>query len=348
MKKALGQCATVAEFETLLVQTQNAGNVTLSTNFAVMDTLGNVAFYETSNKTFTKFDVNDPAVAPNGYLVRTNYSFTSPYYETTNHVGEQRYKAACKYMEDTFGEGKIDAVRLAHEMPRYLYHGDTQVNLWNEMPANLSDTKYVYFSNFIPRFTSASAALMQGVLPNEVAANTITWLAVGWPCGSFMVPILITPSLVFPEVVKRQPSTYKSEMCSDAVTLKNTVFTLYRDNEQVTDSIDLAKLINTEQTGLLQRMVAADNVVWQQGNNMIQKLRAGTLTHADLSTYYEWVDAYWRQTFGDVVTSIQQTITVPTTDDVDDAYYSIGGTRHTSQPDTPGVYVHRHRKVLIK
>ena len=82
MKKALGQCATVDEFEALLQQTQaQATSLTLSTNFAVMDSLGNVAFFETSNRSYTKFDANDETVAPNGYIVRTNYSFTSPYYE---------------------------------------------------------------------------------------------------------------------------------------------------------------------------------------------------------------------------------------------------------------------------
>ena len=107
MKKALGQCATVDEFEALLQQTQaQATSLTLSTNFAVMDSLGNVAFFETSNRSYTKFDANDETVAPNGYIVRTNYSFTSPYYDTTNHVGEQRYKAACKYMDDTFIEDR--------------------------------------------------------------------------------------------------------------------------------------------------------------------------------------------------------------------------------------------------
>ena len=348
MKKALGQCATVAEFEALLQQTQQqTSSLTLSTNFAVMDTLGNVAFFETSNRSYTKFDVNDPAVAPDGYLVRTNFSFTSPYYDTTNHVGEQRYKAACKYMEDTFGGGKIDAVRMAHEMPRYLYHGDTQVNLWNEMPAYADDMRHIYFSNFIPRFTSASASLMQGILPGEDPTHTVSWIAIGWPCGSFTVPIVITPSLTLPEVVKRQPSTYKSEMCSKAVTLKNSVFAIYHDGEQATDSIILAKLINGEQTGVLQKMTAADNVVWQQGADMMQQLRAGTLTQTDVANFYAWVDTYWRQTYNEVVTSVK-TITQPTATDKDKAYYSLDGSRHKFRPGTPGVYVHRHRKVIVR
>ena len=294
MKKALGQCATVDEFEALLQQTQKS-SVTLSTNFAVMDSLGNVAVFETSNKSYTKFDVNDETVAPDGYLVRTNFSFTSPDYETTNHVGEQRYRAAHKYLEDTFGEGKIDAVQLAHELPRYLYHGDRQVNLWDDLPYDYDDVRPTYFSNFIPRFTSTSASLIQGIAEGEPAANTVNWLAVGWPCGSFIVPIVITPSQVLPQVVKRANGTHKSEMCTNALELKNRVFSIYHDGTQSTDSIDLAKLINMRKTGILQKTMAADARVAELGETLLEQLRAGTASEDDLAAFYSWVDDYWRE-----------------------------------------------------
>ncbi|MBP5561507.1 MAG: dockerin type I repeat-containing protein [Muribaculaceae bacterium] len=303
MKKALGECATVDEFEALLHQTQQESmSLVLSTNFAVMDSLGNVAYFETSNRSYTKFDVNDETVAPNGYLVRTNYSFTSPYYETTNHVGEQRYKAAHKYIEDTFGGGKIDAVKLVHELPRYLYHGDREVNLWDDMPENYKDVRNTYFSNFIPRFTSTSASLMQGVKENEPAKTTVSWIAMGWPCGSFTVPIVITPSLVFPDVVERDASTHKSEMCTGSVELKNKVFNIYYDGSQKTDSIDLSKLINKQETGILQKVMAADELVCEQGLQMLDNFRTGTATDQDVAAYYEWVDEKWREFYEDVIT----------------------------------------------
>lgn len=347
MKKALGQCATVNEFETLLRQTQEqtSTSVTLSTNFAVMDSLGNVAFFETSNKSYTKFDANDETVAPNGYLVRTNFSFTSPYYETTNHVGEQRYKAACKYMEDTFGNDKIDAVKLAHELPRYLYHGERQENLWDYMPSNIKDVRNVYFNNFIPRFTSTSASLMQGIKQGENAATTVSWIAMGWPCGSFTVPIVITPSLVLPQVVKRAAGTYKSEMCTNALELKNRVFNIYHDNTQSTDSIDLSKLINMEETGILQKVMAADNEVSERGVALINQLRDGTAGDNEVAAYYDWVDATWREFFEEARTSSINTIAIE--NDNDNAFYSIDGIRFPEKPISPGIYINNRRKVVV-
>lgn len=346
MKKALGQCATVDEFEALLQQTQaQATSLTLSTNFAVMDSLGNVAFFETSNRSYTKFDANDETVAPNGYIVRTNYSFTSPYYDTTNHVGEQRYKAACKYMDDTFVNGKIDPVKLAHELPRYLYHGDREVDLWDDLPNSLNDVRHVYFSNFIPRFTSTSSSLMQGVKEGESAKNTISWLTMGWPCGSLTVPIIITPSLVLPQVLKRATDTYKSEMCSNSVELKNRVFTIYHNDEQRTDSIDLSKLINKEETGILQKIMAADNYVGQIGQALVEQFRTGMAGDKEVAVFYDWVDDYWRQLFQAVTTSINSAVV----DKCENSKcYSIEGVRHDKQPATPGVYINGNRKVLVK
>lgn len=347
MKKALGQCATVDEFETLLQQTQaQTTPVTLSTNFAVMDSLGNVAFFETCNTSYTKFDANDETVAPNGYLVRTNYSFTSPYYDVTNHVGEQRYKAACKYMEDTFGDGKIDAMQVVHELPRYLYHGEREVNLWDDLPDDIEDVTNTYFSNFIPRYTSASASMMQGVLEGENPINTVSWIAIGWPCGSFTVPIVITPSRVLPAVVKRASGTYKSEMCTNALELKNNVFSIYHNGTQSTDSIDLSKLINKEETGILQKVMAADAQVGELGTTLMDQLRDGTAGETEVAAFYNWIDDYWREFFVKATTSINN-IAVDSDND-DRAYYSIDGKCLPTKPTSPGLYINNHRKVLIK
>lgn len=345
MKKALGQCGTVDEFEALLQQTQSQSSVTLSTNFAVMDSLGNVAIFETSNKSYTKFDVNDETVAPEGYLVRTNFSFTSPYYETTNHVGEQRYKSACKYMEDTFGDSKINAVQLIHELPRYLYHGTKEINLWDEIPEDLDDVRYTYFNNFIPRFSSASAALMQGVAQGEPAAHTVSWIAIGWPCASFTVPIVITTSLALPEVVKRSPATYMSEMCTDAQQLKKRVFTIRHDGVLCTDSIDLSKLINMQETGLLQKMTKADEMVNELGNIMLNQFRAGAAADDEVATYYAWVDDYWREVYNQVTTAISSVVADA---ERDDAYYSIGGIRFNERPSIPGIYINKRHKVIVR
>jgi len=55
MRKALGYCATVNEFEELLKNTNFPGRETMA-NYAVMDATGAVAIFETASKKYWKFD----------------------------------------------------------------------------------------------------------------------------------------------------------------------------------------------------------------------------------------------------------------------------------------------------
>ena len=347
MKKALGQCATVDEFEALLSLTQaQTSGVTLSTNFAVMDTLGNVAVFEASNRKYTKYDVNDPEVAPDGYLIRTNFSFSSPYYETTNHVGEQRYKSAQKYISDTFGEGKIDPVRLAHELPRYLYHGTKQINLWDDLPADINNARTTYFNNFIPRYTSTSASLIHGIKAGERPEATVNWLAIGWPCGSLTVPIVITPSRVLPEVVERAAGTYKSEMCTGALEFKKQVFTVYHSGTQNTDSIDLSKLINNTGNGILQKTILADAEVESKGLPLMERWRSGEASDDDVAAFYTWVDTFWRRHYNAAMTSVNSI--AADNANADNNYYTLTGIRLPQRPAQPGIYINGQRKVVIR
>jgi len=64
MKLALQRCATLDDFEQLLQKLPKPLGV--EANFGVIDASGGGAYYETDNYTFRKFDVNDPAVAPDG------------------------------------------------------------------------------------------------------------------------------------------------------------------------------------------------------------------------------------------------------------------------------------------
>ena len=69
MYKALSVCQTLADFENLLNTLPRPMGV--EANFGVIDAFGGAAYYEVNNHSWVKFDVNDPQVAPLGYLVVT-------------------------------------------------------------------------------------------------------------------------------------------------------------------------------------------------------------------------------------------------------------------------------------
>lgn len=70
MKLALQQCASIAEFEDLLRQTNGGGRRTRA-NFAVVDAHGGAACFEAGHRSYRRFDAAD---ADGGVLVRTNFA----------------------------------------------------------------------------------------------------------------------------------------------------------------------------------------------------------------------------------------------------------------------------------
>ena len=72
MRKALRVCKTVQDFEHFLDTLPRPMHV--EANFGVIDAYGGAAYYETNNERYYKKDANDPNLAPEGYLIYTNFS----------------------------------------------------------------------------------------------------------------------------------------------------------------------------------------------------------------------------------------------------------------------------------
>ena len=94
MRFALGECATLADFEKFLDQRERP--LCVNTNYGVIDAHGGCAYYEVGNNGYVKYDANDPSVAPEGYLLRTNYGFSG---DQTKNQGCERYLAIAEFMK---------------------------------------------------------------------------------------------------------------------------------------------------------------------------------------------------------------------------------------------------------
>ena len=75
MKRALSSCANVAEFERMLERTAEGGRRTRA-NFGVIDATGAAMVFETGATTHKRFDASDPEVAPEGFIVRSNFAMS--------------------------------------------------------------------------------------------------------------------------------------------------------------------------------------------------------------------------------------------------------------------------------
>ena len=284
MRKALGLCATLDDFERLIDTLKKP--MDLNSNFAVMDARGGCAYYETGNYGYVKFDVNDPAVAPDGYLMRTNFGTTGDH---RFDVGVERYHAITEFMEEAFREDHLEAEYLITHISRYLKHGLTKMDMMDFMPQTESDTTYYPFADYITRYTSASVLLVQGVRPDESPVNTVSWTIMGWPLTTVAMPLVLLPSGKLPAIVT-DDGTGHSWLCEKGLQLKGRAFSLKRGN--VKDYCNLAVLFNKQGTGILQQILPVEEEVMRRGGEALVAFRKNPKNTQPMEAYFDWVDAY--------------------------------------------------------
>ena len=283
IRKALELCATLEDFERLLDTVKKPREV--NSNFAVLDAKGGCAYYETGNFKYVKFDVNDPQVAPDGYLMRTNFGTTG------NHKrdqGVERYQAITDFMAEACKEGNLEHGYLITHISRYLKHGVTKLDMHDFMPETEEDIRYVSFHDYIARYSTASVVLVQGVRPDESPLNTVSWTIMGWPLTTVAMPLVLTKSGKLPAIVT-DDGTGHSRLNEMGLKLKERVFSLERGNVEFYG--DLSKLMNKKGTGILQRILPIENEVMQLGEEALIRYRESQDANA-MQRYYDWVDAY--------------------------------------------------------
>lgn len=196
MKKALQACATVEDFIKLLEETNESGRTTVA-NFGVIDAEGGAAIFETGPKTFVMFDANDPKVAPNGYVVRSNFATTArqmsanPTPEELKAVSSAgRYLRSCSIIE-TRDRKEITVDLLLRKCSRDMCDesGTPFPGTVNAPGGDLPEV--INTKNTISRTSTVSAAVFHGVRPNENPALTTMWAILGDPKFSIAVPCFV-------------------------------------------------------------------------------------------------------------------------------------------------------------
>ena len=194
MKLALETCQTIDDFERLLRRTNASGRSTRA-NFGVLDAQGGAALFETRGKDYVKFDANDPAAAPDGYIVRSNFAATAndlPADPATEAVSPdlysgERYCRAKVLLGQRVGGGiSVDYVlrNLCRDMADpagTAYPGS--INAPGGLLPELIDT-----STTISRTTTVSAVVIGGVRAGEDPSLTTMWSILGDPKYSIAVP----------------------------------------------------------------------------------------------------------------------------------------------------------------
>jgi hypothetical protein len=280
MKRALATCATLADFEVLLKET--AGKRGVEANFGVVDARGGAAYYETDPYVFKKYDANDPMIAPNGYLLRTNFSASGTPEKGQGYI---RYQTETDLFQWGFlGEG-LTVEFILHEATTCLRHSLTGIDLARgPLPESAETTRIVNFADFIPRYSTTASMIIQGVAAGEDPSLTTLWTVLGSPLTTPVLPIWVKYADQVP--VQLYAAKGGSSALNDAsLALRSRCFPLKVSEGRY--YLDLAKVLNGQGTGTLQRLRSVDQGLVLGGRRLLDMLRGGKGSAHDVRQWYQ-------------------------------------------------------------
>lgn len=219
MKQALGECATVAEFEEFLKNMPQPR--ALETNFGVIDAEGGAAYFEVWDYGYTKYDANDAAQYPNGYIIRSNYSFSGAQDEGMGYI---RYQNAEYLLHKAYATGALSAEWIFSSASRSFYHAV----LGNDALSS-SPNGWAIDQDFIPRNSSSASVVVEGVRKGENPDATTIWSVIGYPPCSYAVAAWVKAKDEIADVIAAADNG-RSAVNRLAVALKREVFPISRGN----------------------------------------------------------------------------------------------------------------------
>ncbi len=295
IKKALQTCATIDDFEKMLKKLKQPTR--LETNFGVIDAKGGAAYFELGNFKVVKIDANDPAIAPNGYVIRTNYSFTG---KASIGGGYIRYETANKVFSEAVKNNELSAQTIIQKASRNLTHSLTGTNLWDYAGLKKGNNQMVWFVDYIPRRSSSSSVIVEGVKGGENPNLSTMWTVLGWPLASVTIPIWISDSEKLPDLVTYNEKIEDAPLCDFALTLKNECYT-YKWGKNSKYYLNVNALINADNTGIMQKIKPLDDELFKESYSRYEQWRNDGLNQKELQDFYNLVDEkiynYYRDNF---------------------------------------------------
>ncbi len=280
MKQALQQCATVDDFEKMLKTLAKPYGI--AANFGVIDAQGNGAFFETSNRGYFKIDVNDPVAAPMGYLIRTNYSFTGTPDEGQGYI---RYLTAEKLFYQASATNNLTPEFILRDAARCLVHSLTETDLKQQQTREKE--KFVWFTDFIPRFSTAASVVVQGTRKGEPASSMTMWSVLGFPLCSVVFPVWFNEAHVLPQLLQADSTGY-APLCNKALALKDRCFPVKRGHGD--NYLNLPALVNPAGTGILQKLGPVEEQVLSESETQVASWRKKPPATGDIRRFYDRLD----------------------------------------------------------
>lgn len=289
MRTVLEVCADLADFEAYMDST--TGRWGLAANFGVIDAKGGAAYYEKGYYDYTKYDVTDPEVAPEGYLIRTNFSVSGTEAEGYGYI---RHDVTSELFKK---QDKLSVNFILSEATRNLRHGLLGTDLRSDdLPRDGGDEKYVLFQDYVVRHSSASTLLIQGVLPKEDPQLTTLWAILGWQPVTLVTPVWVRETDFIPGILVSQNGA-PAPLNAATLALKAQCFPIKRGNGQ--DYLLHSRLTNQAGQGFLDVVVPVEDEIMEKTMDLQDKWRKKGYRKKDLKKYNQWLERYIRDFYKD-------------------------------------------------
>ncbi|MCG8579508.1 MAG: hypothetical protein MI866_06315 [Bacteroidales bacterium] len=289
MKEALMKCATLADFEKLIEQRPVPKG--LAAHFGVLDATGGVAFYEVNNRTYTKFDANDPAQAPNGYIIRTNYSFTG---KKDVGYGFIRYQIAQDIFYQADAMGQLNSQTIIQDFSRCLKHSVLNKDFRKEYSTVPKAQHFINSGDMITRHGSSSTILIEGVAKGENPELATIWTMIGFPNTSLALPVWLKGGKNLPEVLVADGDK-NCELNQLAMDLKDRCYPIKRSAGY--KYLNVSELINREGSGIIQQLELVEKDIFSKTSKNLHNWHQNGCDKKQIEIYYQWLDKVTRATY---------------------------------------------------
>ncbi len=282
MKEALQKCSSLADFEALIKARPTPKG--LAAHFGVLDANGGVAFYEVNNYSFTKFDANDPAQAPNGYIIRTNYSFTG---KKDVGYGFIRYQTAQDIFYQAESMGQLNSQTILQQFSRCLKHSVLDVDYREKYSTVPKGQHFVNSGDLITRHGSSSAILIEGVTKNQSPDLSTIWTMIGFPNTCLAIPVWIKGG-------KHLPSTLVAEGDNNcqlndlSLQLKERCYPIQRSSGY--KYLNISVLFNSEGNGIIQQLEKTEAGIFSLISKKENEWSTSPPKEEELREIYTWLD----------------------------------------------------------
>lgn len=280
MKEALDICRTLKDFTNMLDTIHTPKRYITASHYGVIDAEGGAAYVEVrfdgEKVEYWVYDVNDPELAPDGYMVYTNYSRNG---EEGMGGGYIRYMNACEVFAEGLAGKEYTPQWIFDHGSRCYRNALVDVDL-RKMVDNGQKVGWFPDSDFIPRNTTLVASVVQGVKPGEDPQFTTLWTIPGCPSTGVAVPAWVAGGMEgLNELIRGNDNNHNdrdiegnnSIMGDFSLKLKTQVFSLVPGNGQ--KYLNFEKLYNVEGTGYMQQLAPLEKKIGEMTEKQLAKWR---------------------------------------------------------------------------